>query len=713
MDILDLFNDGSLDPAQFQNVKVRFTQSEEELRKWTTDENLPEGRKALHLLSKGFALQKVAILRNLSQLISESELGEVLPVVFVPFTQRELPTWEEVLQIEAGNGLLTALQRGLFPTTRLSALLDVALVLLSTWSDPVHVIWLQVFAAVLDKLPTTSVLPIAGKATLHLGESSQTVSTRLVACQLLGILARRIKADFRGELLQRALQLSQDLSFEVRKHMCIELKRIIRAIGEDLHARVFLEVVKLVQDEEAEVRLEAVPLLLDVADLLPGATVQSQVLPWLCEEFFPSRDQGMRGKLAECCGEIAVKFAFYLRNEDLRRQFVDFFLSIASSSLASERLSAAFNFPAIISSIDFSTFEAHLQGSYISLCRDTNIEVQTTMAKSYHEVLHLMGDKASSLNSVFQDFFSEEAMFGVIIKHLGEIVERLKTGMNLTRLIAQLTAVLVQKRPWRVLDKVLEELCTALEYFPLPDLIETLQPALLSLLPQVSLPLKFRIAQLLARFISINYLSDFRSELCSSITSVLSNSQQYQARLTFVHFCVELLGLMSRRFFRHHFWQALMRVMRDPIVNVRLKVVQNLVFLHIVFCTDEELRHAFAGCVATLQGDADSEVARLAGEVQVREASRDHWAAVQAFEVTESERQQREDLQIQQEAREREEAKKKLVQVLTEKARMEYLQQYKDRRLGKAKPGKPLGSSHSLVLKTKVDMKPDKPRKKT
>ena len=57
-----------------------------------------------------------------------------------------------------------------------------------------------------------------------------------------------------------------------------------------------------------------------------------------------------------------------------------------------------------------------------------------------------------------------------------------------------------------------------------------------------------------------------------------------------------------------------------------------------------------------MQGDADSEVARLAGEVQVREASRDHWAVVQAFEVTETERQQREDLQIQQEAREREEA---------------------------------------------------------
>lgn len=86
MDILDLFNDGSLDPIQFQNVKVSFTQTEEELCKWTTDDDLPEGKKALNLLSKGFALQKVAILRNMCRLIGESDLGEVLTVVFVSAT---------------------------------------------------------------------------------------------------------------------------------------------------------------------------------------------------------------------------------------------------------------------------------------------------------------------------------------------------------------------------------------------------------------------------------------------------------------------------------------------------------------------------------------------------------------------------------------------------------------------------------------------------
>jgi hypothetical protein len=148
--------------------------------------------------------------------------------------------------------------------------------------------------------------------------------------------------------------------------------------------------------------------------------------------------------------------------------------------------------------------------------------------------------------------------------------------------------------------------------------------------------------------------------------------------------------------------------MRDPIANVRLQAAQNLVFLHSVLCTDEEMQQFLANSIVDLQGDSDPEVCRLAGEVQVRIALRDHWMAVQAFEAAEAVRQQREDMQIQQEAREREEAKKKLVQDLTEKARMEYLQQYKDRRMSgsKAKPVKPsLNSARNLAIKIKSDTK--------
>ena len=101
-----------------------------------------------------------------------------------------------------------------------------------------------------------------------------------------------------------------------------------------------------------------------------------------------------------------------------------------------------------------------------------------------------------------------------------------------------------------------------------------------------------------------------------------------------------------------------MRVMRDPIANELLKAAQNLVFLHSVLCTDEEMQQFLADSIEGLQGDSDPEVCRLAGEVQVRIALRDHWAAVHAFEAAEAVRQQREDMQIQQEAREREEAKR-------------------------------------------------------
>jgi hypothetical protein len=490
--------------------------------------------------------------------------------------------------------------------------------------------------------------------------------------------------------------------------MCVELKKVFRAVGEDLRARVFQEVMKLVEDEEAEVKRQAIPLIVDIVDLMPKNSVQNHVLPLLREDFFPSRDQGIREKLTVCCGEIAVKFAFYLQNEDLKTQFMDFFQSIANSSLENERLSAAFNFPALISSLGYTTFEAHLKGCYFSLCSDSSLSVQATMAKSYHEVLRLVGDEAVNLSPAFQDFFREEKLLETVLKNLAEIVKILGSELDLQQILGKLTGILLQKRPWRLVDKVLQELNSSLEHFPLSGLIGTLQPALLYLLPLVCLPLKFRIAKLLAYLISINYLSDSRTDLCSAISTLLGNSQQYQNRVTFVHFCVEILRLMSRRFFRSHFSQVLMRIMRDPIANVRLQAAQNLVFLHSVLCTDEEMQQFLANSIVDLQGDSDPEVCRLAGEVQVRIALRDHWMAVQAFEAAEAVRQQREDMQIQQEAREREEAKKKLVQDLTEKARMEYLQQYKDRRMSgsKAKPVKPsLNSARNLAIKIKSDTK--------
>lgn len=64
----------------------RASQTDEELRKWATDENLQEGKKALFLISRGFPQQKTAVLSSLQRLAAEREFTDILLFVFVTCT---------------------------------------------------------------------------------------------------------------------------------------------------------------------------------------------------------------------------------------------------------------------------------------------------------------------------------------------------------------------------------------------------------------------------------------------------------------------------------------------------------------------------------------------------------------------------------------------------------------------------------------------------
>ena len=72
------------------------------------------------------------------------------------------------------------------------------------------------------------------------------------------------------------------------------------------------------------------------------------------------------------------------------------------------------------------------------------------MAKSYHEVLRLVGDKAADLTPLFQDFFSEKKLLEIVLKNWAEIVKILRSELDLQQIIGKLTGILLQKRPWRL-----------------------------------------------------------------------------------------------------------------------------------------------------------------------------------------------------------------------------------------------------------------------
>lgn len=603
------------------------------------------------MLSKGFALQKVAILNRLHRLVKEREFADILTYIFVFPIQRELPTWEESLQVEAGNGFLAALNRKAVPQTQFEQLLRVTLTLLSTWSAPVHAIWLQVLPILLKIVPDTMVKKHCIPVALHLGEYSQAVATRIVATQLIGMLAEHLQQDFRGDILQKSMLLAQDTSYEIRKSMCSQLKKITRSVSEDLQPRVFGEVLKLVNDEEVEVKREAASLLIDIIDLLPFEFIQEQVVPVMRTELLPTREPALRQSMAENFGNLIIKLEAELQDEDFRGQCLDFYRSLAMSSLEKERKQAAFNFPAVLSTLGCSAFTEDLKPLYEHLSRDQCFEVKQTVAASFHEILRLSARENKALSGIFLEMLADIRLVPILLRNLATILTALSSEISPSSIMSHLLNILNSRLNWRHLDQLLSEISSILDLFSLHELLERLQPALFALYPKCCLPAKVRVAKLLAEMVHRNYVSEKRGELCAAILTMLCGSENAQDRIVFIDFSVRMLALNSRLFFQLHFFQRLLRLSSDPVHNVRLKLATHLVSFLSSFCTQQEMQTAINAAVTLLVADADPEVSRLAGQAQMHTMSRDYWNLVQTAEKEEAEKQRREGQQDLREQR--------------------------------------------------------------
>ena len=590
-------------------------------------------------------------MNRIHRLVKEREFGDILTFVFVSLTQRELPTWEESLQVEAGNGFLTALSRNTVPSPQLEQLLKVTLTLLSTWSAPVHDVWLQVLTALLKTVPAAVVKKHCIPVALHLGEFSQAVATRIVATQLIGLLAESLQQDFRGDILQKAMMLAQDTSYEIRKSMCVQLKKITRSVSEDLQPRVFGEILKLINDEETDVKCEAASLLIDISDLLPFEFIQEEVVPVMRTDFLPTREPSLRQSMAENFGIVIVKLEAELQDEEFRGQCLDFYRSLVMSGLEKERILAAFNFPAVMATLGGIAFTEDLKPLYEHLSRDPCFEVKRTVAVSFHEVLRLSTRENQALSGIFLGFLADLKLVPSLLSNLSTILTILSSEIGPGQILFHLLSLLNCPLPWRHLDQLLTEIQSILDLFTVQELLDRLQPVLFTLYSKCCLPVKVKVAKLLAEMVHRNYLTEKRSELCVAVLALLCGSGNAQDRIVFVDFSVRMLNLNSRRFFLRHFFPRLLSLASDPVANVRLKLALHLVPFLSSFCTQPDTQSAINTTVTQLASDPDSEVSRLAEQVQMHTMSRDYWNTVQAAEQEETVKLKREEQQDVREQR--------------------------------------------------------------
>lgn len=588
--------------------------SAEEIERLTVDENLNEIERAVLLLSSGIEAQKVSVINNLPSILernSNDGLRQVMPLV------RELLYIAPLeIQLVASRVYCYVIENEVLPIYALtSTFLPTILSNLENKDTVISRAWLNTLIATIPKLPKDAIkreiLPLA----LTKGQLSQSVSSRLSCCKILGQLAQKFEPYWiKKELLGLVTSLCQDVDYEVRACMCIELEAIARALGSELtKAFIISELVELTNDEECTVRLAALETMANLLQLLDDEICTKVVIPLVqtfCETAHKKNSEALV-TVAQLFGKLSYGLNVNL-SESQKRWFVDYFHKLCCCGLAETnnkvnqfqrfnayqesleenrsteiRRQCAFNFPAMVLVTGPETFTKELASSFHSLVTDRKVIVRRTISYGFHEVAKLLGGKVSCLQQELHILLMDEAIQVLegIVSNLPVILGALSNALpstlgeaklnNLSDLIPPLIAcehTVSQSNSWRVHEQLLKSFASFVECFSSDQMYYKFVPVLFDVLQRNHvLPVTHAAGYTLCIFIKNNRRSEQRSELCCRFIQDCGKGKRYRQRLLFIKICTYILELFSRKFFKEHFFLFALELATDPVVNIRLQ----------------------------------------------------------------------------------------------------------------------------------------------
>ncbi|XP_065845181.1 serine/threonine-protein phosphatase 4 regulatory subunit 4-like isoform X2 [Oscarella lobularis] len=447
------------------------------------------------------------------------------------------------------------------------------------------------------------------------GQLSQSVSSRLASCEILGKMSTKFDSFWiKKEIFGLATSLCQDVDYDVRSCMCRQLKSIAHGLGRELTASlVFPEIIELMKDEECSVRISSIETLAEILDLLDENIMTSKVIP-LVHQFISSSMATKDQALPVVC-QLYGKFCHVtkkLMSDEQKDSFIDIYRKLcgwhgssatggppkvtskssgqptSGSSIdvnAECRRRCAYNFPAMLLFVESQNFVKELSASFHSLCTDKHAQIRRTIALGFHEVAKALGH--SLVISVKRELIllmkdpSLEVLQG-LVPHLGDSLKLFAQhlGLNKTQGLPDFVSPLValdataMKFPaWRLHEAVLKQ------FSCLPDCLTSDQiyfkfiPRLFKIIStRFVLPVKLAACKTLCVIIRHNRKLEQRQEMCHRLVEELGASKSYRNRLLFIDLCIILMEVFSKHFFKEVFFEYILVLAKDPVANVRLKL---------------------------------------------------------------------------------------------------------------------------------------------
>ncbi|XP_075240666.1 serine/threonine-protein phosphatase 4 regulatory subunit 4-like [Convolutriloba macropyga] len=594
----------------------------DEIKKYVVDEKLTPVERFLHILNKGEDVQKYSALSNVASLIKSCD-NKDKEIVLKKVSSFVLDSGEDfnVMMAEQFPILLKEsfinellFLRLLFPTV-IQGLHARMSIISQAWNNCL----LEVLPFLPKEILKKEVLPIVRKHS----DLRQTVQTRTFACRLVSKMTHYYDNSLiMQDLVPIIKHLCQDIEYEVRWNMCVSLVPIVKSIDTETTANTLLpELIELTNDEEKIVKFKALSALVDFVPFLDEDCVFSTVLPTVdryMESTSLKHDPNIV-ELSRVFGGLCFQLGHHL-SEDQRNYYLSFYRKLSTNGLSDSgsnsekvrrdsvhlmpanhqkpetdkfvecRQCAAFNFPALLSFCGSSGFSQQLERTLYSLATDPAVSVRKTTAAGFHELVKMMAPKAVVLENILLQLLKDDNLEvkTAITKHLNIVIIYMYDSSishtsekclqdKIVEAIIESYQVLKASHNWRATVTIVKHFCAIPNCFHDDITYKKVYPLLYGIVTShSSRPIKEAACESLSWLVRSNRKFDQRSEMVASIINNLAASDSSAQRLMFIELCRCFSKHFSRKFFKENFFDHLINLSADKVLDVRLAVSKYL-----------------------------------------------------------------------------------------------------------------------------------------
>ena len=570
-----------------------------------TDERLDEGDKALHLLDKGFGLQRTSVLASLPHILSVTRN----PAVVKGVMERAHALDEEQMLL-LGQSLDDCLRKELVLSEDLPHILQVAEFVLDYDSEVTCELWAALLALITARLKEDEVQTLAVPLVLQLCNYARPVFVRKAGVGLLGVISAAIPETFPTEILEKINLLTQDTSYEVRKCICMVLPKVLSDLGRA--DELFYLVERLVTDEEMAVKRTAVGLLGAVMQLLSSEVTEEKAVPLILTEVLPVQDSEYQSNLIKCTGQFLSTLCNYSQHHSVFTALLDRFQTAFSSEpLKFAGLTA---FCDVTQSVSTSVFDFSLRPIYLTLSTDPNPSIRQLCASLFPRLIPYFSTFPEDVSQLATGFLTDNECKWITIRGMKDWPQNIINE----RIIDLLKDAVLTTTQWRKQVEILQTLQKFLSPVISIALHEQFLPSLLRLLHSCAACVRMELTSFLLHLLYNTYSAPHRQSLLTHLLEDFAQSRVFIDRVTYIEFALSAAKLLSGDFFKRHFVRPLLSLAVDSVVAVRIRLAMGLDTVKWAIAGDEPAESLLHEALVRLCEDASPLVTDVASETQGR-----------------------------------------------------------------------------------------------